>query len=126
MGSTWRMTVPAGLGRSVARLLTGSLVLACALIRPASALIVYNGKVVDAWPQDAVQTWTGPGPGALGKSAAAVPHYYPHPSGTVWGLTLLVDFPDQPPAFTKDEIDAWLNQKGFNRFGCKGSVRDYY
>ena len=68
-----------------------------------------------------------PGPSkALGKFAATGTHYYPHPSGEVWGLTLLVDFPDQAPAFTPAEIDAWLNRKGFNRFGCNGSVRDYY
>lgn len=67
-----------------------------------------------------------PGPtGALGKASPAV-HYYAHPAGEVWGLTLLVDFSDQAPAFDKEEIDAWLNQKGFNRFGCNGSVRDYY
>jgi M6 family metalloprotease-like protein len=87
----------------------------------AHALIVYQGKVVDAWPEEEAA--------ALGKSGAgstAPVHYYPHPAGTVWGLTLLVDFSDQAPAFTKEEVDEWLNLKGFNRFGCKGSVRDYY
>ncbi|HKP94774.1 MAG TPA: M6 family metalloprotease domain-containing protein [Fibrobacteria bacterium] len=97
------------------------LVLACLCIRPVSALIVFDGKVVPAWPGEA-----GQAQGTLGKTSAAAAHYYPHPSGAIWGLTLLVDFPDQAPAFTPVEVDAWLNQKGFNRFGCKGSVRDYY
>ena len=86
---------------------------------PAGALIVYQGKIVPEWPD-------APSPGALSKGAAGAAHYYPHPAGTVWGLTLLVDFSDTPPAFSKDEVNAWLNQKGFNRSGCNGSVRDYY
>jgi M6 family metalloprotease-like protein len=89
----------------------------------AQALIVENGKVVSAW-KDNGPILSG-GSGALGKTSAAA-HYYPHPAGEVWGLTLLVDFSDQAPAFTEVEVDAWLNQKGFNRFGCNGSVRDYY
>jgi M6 family metalloprotease-like protein len=95
---------------------------------PAHALIVYQGKVVDAWPDEAAAGPGGPGAGsAAAKAGAAVPvHHYPHPAGAVWGLTLLVDFSDQAPAFTKEEVDEWLNLKGFNRFGCKGSVRDFY
>lgn len=98
-----------------------ALTLTCALWLPqsASALIVIDGKVVPAWPDDGRRS-------ALGKSAAGPAHYYPHPSGTVYGLTLLVDFSDQSPAFTKDEVNDYLNLKGFNRFGNKGSVRDYY
>ncbi len=92
-------------------------------VRPGFALIVVDGKIVSAWPEEK----SAPAVSALGKSNAAGPvHYYAHPSGTVWGLTLLVDFSDQAAAFTPTEIDAWLNQKGFNRFGCNGSVRDYY
>ena len=51
---------------------------------------------------------------------------YQHPKGNVYGLTLLIDFSDATPAFTKDDIDAWLNQKGYNQGGLNGSVRDYY
>jgi M6 family metalloprotease-like protein len=87
---------------------------------PASALIVYDGKIVDAWPEEAQPNK------ALGKIGADPAHYYPHPAGAVWGLTLLVDFSDTPPAFTKAEVNDWLNLKGFNRFNCNGSVRDYY
>jgi M6 family metalloprotease-like protein len=96
-----------------------------ACLRPAEALIVWDGKVVDAWPAEAAVS-AGAAPGPLAKSSAAAPHYYPHPAGVVWGLTLLVDFSDQAPAFDKTEVNAWLNQKGFNRFGCQGSVRDYF
>jgi M6 family metalloprotease-like protein len=89
-------------------------------ISPARALIVYDGKIVPAWPD-------APPPQALSKGAAGTAvHYYPHPAGAVYGLTLLVDFSDTPPAFDSAEVDAWLNQKGFDRFGCNGSVRDYY
>ncbi len=90
---------------------------------PASALIVIDGKIVDTWPD---QPRLQPQSNALGKSSQTAPHYYPHPAGAVWGLTMLVDFSDTPPAFTKVEVDDWLNLKGFNRFSCKGSVRDYY
>jgi M6 family metalloprotease-like protein len=102
------------------RMLRIALALPLLLVLKAFPLIVYQGKIVDAWPDAPAST-------ALPKGAAgAAAHYYPHPAGEVWGLTLLVDFSDTPPAFTKDEVDAWLNQKGFNRFGCNGSVRDYY
>jgi M6 family metalloprotease-like protein len=94
--------------------------LAGCLAGPALALIVVDGKIVPAWPEAPVTQ-------ALPKASAGTPvHYYPHPAGAVWGLTLLIDFSDTPPAFTKEEVDAWLNQKGFNRFKCNGSVRDYY
>src|SRR5437867_1672065 len=80
---------------------------------PARAIIVYNGKIVPAWPDlpsPAALSAGGPGAARPLASAAAAPiHYYQHPAGTVWGLTLLVDFSDTPPAFTKDEVDAWLN-----------------
>jgi len=99
----------------------------CAIL--ARALIVYDGKIVAAWPDlpspKALSKAAGADAGAAG-AAAAPAHFYPHPAGAVWGLTLLVDFSDTPPAFTKDEVDAWLNLKGFNRFSCNGSVRDYY
>ena len=42
------------------------------------------------------------------------------------GLTILVDFSDQAGAYSKAEIDAWLNTQGYQRFGLTGSIRDYY
>jgi len=85
---------------------------------PAHALIVVDGKIVPAWPEPALA------PGA----ALAAPNIglYPHPKGTVYGLTLLIDFSDATPAFSKSDIDAWLNQKGYTQGGLNGSVRDYY
>lgn len=98
-----------------------ALLLGVALAPPAQGLIVVDGKIVDAWPED---PQPAPRPGAA--FAAANTGLYPHPSGTVYGLTLLIDFSDATPAFTKTEIDAWLNSKGYSQGGLNGSVRDYY
>lgn len=92
--------------------------------QPAVALIVVDGKAVSAWPQDSSQALKPTGP--LGKASAPNVHYYPHPTGTVWGLTLLVDFSDQPANFTTAQIDAWLNLPGYNLYKDQGSVRDYW
>jgi M6 family metalloprotease-like protein/MYXO-CTERM domain-containing protein len=70
-------------------------------------------------PQPAQST-----PGFL--QAATNINLFPHPSGVVRGLTILVDFSDQASAYSKEEVDAWLNQAGYSKFGLKGSVRDYY
>jgi M6 family metalloprotease-like protein len=93
-----------------------------AVAPPARALIVWDGKVVDAWPDL-------PDGANIGEGFAAAPGsigIFPHPNGVVLGLTILVDFSDQAPAFTKDQIDAWLNMRGYNLDGLNGSVRDYY
>ena len=92
----------------------------------ASADIVWNGKRVDAWPAEALVSSVAALPGAARSLAAARSGHYPSPKGTVYGLTLLVDFSDSPAPFTKNEMSDWLNKEGFNRDGCKGSVRDYY
>lgn len=85
----------------------------------AQALIVHDGKIVPEWPAEAsVRPLAKPG-------QAAVP-FYPNPKGAIWGLTLLVDFPDQTPAFPIADVKDWLNLKGFNQTGCNGSVRDYF
>jgi M6 family metalloprotease-like protein len=44
----------------------------------------------------------------------------------VRGLTILVDFSDQSPAYSKTDVEAWLNQEGFSGFGLDDSVRDYF
>jgi M6 family metalloprotease-like protein len=44
----------------------------------------------------------------------------------VHGLTIVIDFSDQASAYSKPEIEAWLNQPGYQKFGLTGSVRDYY
>jgi M6 family metalloprotease-like protein len=89
---------------------------------PANATIVWEGHEVPAWPDLPV-----PSPPPSGYQAVATNiNLFPHPSGVVKGLTILVDFSDQASAYSKEEIDAWLNQSGYNKFGLKGSIRDYY
>jgi M6 family metalloprotease-like protein len=83
------------------------------------ALIVHEGSIVPEWPVDSSNQ-------ALEKRASGSASFYPRPGGTHWGVTLLVDFSDQSPAFPLSDIDDWLNQKGFAKSGCNGSVRDYF
>lgn len=94
--------------------------------------IVYQGKRVQAWPAEAITKFDNTR-GARVQSAlspkfapAAEKSHYSAPKGKIYGLTLLVDFSDQPAPVTKEEISDWLNKEGFNRDGCNGSVRDYY
>ena len=93
------------------------------LATPARGLIVANGKIVPAWPDDGTLAG-GAGPGV--QRADVGIGFYPHPKGVVHGLTLLVDFSDAAPAFSAEEVDAWLNEPGFSKNGLNGSVRDYY
>ncbi|MEO8906103.1 MAG: M6 family metalloprotease domain-containing protein [Polyangiaceae bacterium] len=112
----------------------------CALVRAASitltvagiatlsarahATIVFNGKEVPAWPDLEPPS---PPPGvALDTFGATGINLFPHPTGSVHGLTILVDFSDQTGAYSKAEVTAWLNTKGYDQFGLTGSVRDYY
>lgn len=96
-----------------------ALALACASLgaSDAHALIVWNGQIVSAWPDAA--------PGAasfrLGEGS-----FYRAPKGETLGLTLLVDFSDQAPAFTADEIRAWLDDLNYTEGNHNGGVRDYY
>ncbi|MBN1605825.1 MAG: M6 family metalloprotease domain-containing protein [Polyangiaceae bacterium] len=92
--------------------------------KPATAIIVYKGQIVPAWP-DITGPALAPTPGG-NLSYALGTGVFPHPTGTVKGLVLLVDFSDQPADFTEQEISDWLNLEGFSRFGCNGSVHDYY
>ena len=94
--------------------------LGSSFVTPAGATIVWEGHEVAAWPDAPVPAVTG-----AGQLAAATP-LFPHPSGIVRGLTILVDFSDQAAAYTKTDVEAWLNQDGYSGFGLKGSVRDYY
>lgn len=88
---------------------------------PAEGLIVWDGQVVSAWPAEA-----RPSAPATARVATANLGLYPHPQGLVYGLTLLIDFADASPAFTKQQVDAWLNQQGYSEAGLNGSVRDYF
>lgn len=77
--------------------------------------IVWDGKPVTAWPDtaDPLSTYAATG-------------FYPAPKGVVFGLTILVDFSDQAPAFTKTQVEDWLNERGYDVGGVNGSVRDYF
>ncbi|HYE29623.1 MAG TPA: M6 family metalloprotease domain-containing protein [Allosphingosinicella sp.] len=46
--------------------------------------------------------------------------------GTFVGLTLLIDFSDEPATISRDEIEAFCNRPGYSGFGNAGSVRDYF
>ena len=46
--------------------------------------------------------------------------------GAFTGLCLLVDFPDRPASISRDEVDAFCNQRGYRGFGNQGSVADYF
>ena len=91
--------------------------------------IVYKGKRVQEWPEEARPTFnnTNKPNFVLARSAVTqTQSHYAAPKGKIYSLTLLVDFSDQPAPFTVSEIEDWLNKEGFNRDGCNGSVRDYY
>src|SRR6185369_6825100 len=107
----WRSNVAAGLLTAATLSLTAS----------SRATIVWQGKEVSAWPDLPV---AAPGPGARFAQLGAP--LFPHPSGLVRGLTILVDFSDQAAGYTKTDVMGWLNQTGFDGFGLSGSVRDYY
>jgi M6 family metalloprotease-like protein/MYXO-CTERM domain-containing protein len=87
----------------------------------AHATIVWEGKVVPAWPDLRTEERA-----AILKDQLLPSHLFPHPSGVVKGLVILVDFSDTPATLPKDEIDAWLNTKGYSKYGLTGSIRDYY
>ena len=114
--------------RRFAVLRSGSLLFLAAsittLASEAQATIVVDGKAVPAWPD--LQPGEPATPIAFDQVGVSAAMLFPHPSGVVRGLTILVDFSDQAGAYSKTEIDAWLNDQGYNRFGLTGSVRDYY
>ena len=114
-------------GRHRGPLLAAAALLAgfAATSSPARATIVWEGREVPAWPDLPESSASQP---TRTRSAGAPSgiNLFPHPSGVVRGLTILIDFSDRASAYSKEEIDAWLNQTGYNKFGLKGSIRDYY
>ncbi len=53
----------------------------------------------------------------------------PEPAATIGeirGLTLLVDFADDPATIPQSRIDSFLNQPGYSGYGNNGSIRDYF
>ena len=93
--------------------------------------IVYQGKRVQEWPEEARPTFNNTNANrpsfALARSAATqTQSHYAAPKGKIYSLTLLVDFSDQKAPVSVADVEEWLNKEGFNRDGCNGSVRDYY
>lgn len=96
------------------------------LFFPAFSLIVWEGRIVPEWPD---QHLAALGKGTAGSPPAETPSgfgFYSAPKGTIYGLTMIVDFSDKTAVFTVDQVKAWLNSPGYSAGGCNGSVRDYY
>ena len=119
LGASLRVRSRGVSGRSACGALCGALLSLSA--GRAQATIVWEGREVAAWPDLPSSADAGNVVHALLPA-----HAFPHPSGVVHGLTILVDFSDQSSAYDKTEIEAWLNQAGYQKFGLTGSVRDYY
>lgn len=62
--------------------------------------------------------------GALADLASEPPQH--QTVGDVIGLCLLIDFPDLPGTISREEVEAFCNQPGYNGFDNNGSVRDYF
>jgi M6 family metalloprotease-like protein len=45
---------------------------------------------------------------------------------TVYGLTILIDFPDLKSAVPIDSIRNWLNMQGYKGYKNNGSIKDYF
>jgi M6 family metalloprotease-like protein len=90
--------------------------------------IVWQGKRVQSWPEEAMPRFNNTiNSRALMKATATTTQsHYAAPKGKIYSLTLLVDFSDKAAPVTVSEVEDWLNKEGFNRDGCNGSVRDYY
>ncbi|WP_295070925.1 M6 family metalloprotease domain-containing protein [uncultured Fibrobacter sp.] len=93
--------------------------------------IVYQGKRVQEWPEEARPTFNNMNASkpslVLARSAVTqTQSHYAAPKGRIYSLTLLVDFSDQKAPVSVADVEEWLNKEGFNRDGCNGSVRDYY
>lgn len=46
--------------------------------------------------------------------------------GDFVGLCLLIDFADEPATIPREEVDRFCNQPGYNGFGNRGSVFDFF
>ena len=93
--------------------------------------IVYQGKRVQEWPEEARPTFNNQNTDKPSFLLTRTPvtqnkSHYAAPKGKIYSLTLLVDFSDKPAPVTVKEVEEWLNKEGFNKDGCNGSVRDYY
>ncbi|MEE3340638.1 MAG: M6 family metalloprotease domain-containing protein [Hallerella sp.] len=88
--------------------------------------IVWQGKRVEAWPDNARPTFNSTRNVLRKAYNVQINSPYAKPKGKIYSLTLLVDFSDVPAPVSIDDVKDWLNKEGFNKDGCNGSVRDYY
>jgi M6 family metalloprotease-like protein len=96
------------------------------LLLPANAIIVWEGKIVSEWPDQNVAPLRKKAEGQSRNDVTDGFGFYPHPKGTIYGITMIVDFSDQPAKFTREQVSDWLNKQGFSLGTTKGSVRDYF
>lgn len=94
------------------------------LFQTTSAIIVWDGKIVPAWPEEVQYS-------ALAKSSASSTSstpfgFFPRPRDTTYGVVMIVDFSDQAAKFTKEQVNDWLNKKGYSSTYASGSVNDYF
>jgi len=112
--------------KHVCAMMIAVLLVVCAEI-PVHATIVWKGQAVEEWPTEAFPERTKAHKHlAKATSTTTGLGFYASPKGAYKGLTLLVDFSDNPATFTKAEVLDWLNKPGFTGNGCEGSVRDFY
>ena len=90
--------------------------------------IVWQGKRVESWPEEAMPRFSHASQvrGLSKTTATQTQSHYAAPKGKIYSLTLLVDFSDKPAPVSVSDVEDWLNKEGFNKDGCNGSVRDYY
>lgn len=93
------------------------------LTQPVQAIIVWDGKIVPAWPEEVHQK-------ALAKRSVSITStqygFFPHPRDTTYGVVMIVDFSDQPAKFNNGQVADWLNKKGYSSSYANSSVYDYF
>ena len=90
------------------------------------AIIVWNGKIVPEWPEQPLPFLRKAVAVSSDDSTSEGFGYYTQPTGTIYCLTMIVDFSDEQATFASEEIEAWLNEPGFSMGSTNGSVRDYF
>ena len=97
-----------------------------AVFHPVYSLIVWEGKIVNEWPDQEITTLRKSFVSSSSSSTTTGFGFYSHPKGTIYGITMIVDFSDQPANFTLAQVSDWLNKPGFTSGTTQGSVRDYF